>query len=168
LQRAICIFLFLLLLSPLCHAETPASNNTENINSGQLTILPFTPGLKDKIIVIDPGHGGTDTGIIGPDGIKEKTIILAVALKVKVLLEQAGAKVIMTRIDDRDVFSPNASAVAEVGARVAVANINKADVFINISGNFFVNPNINGTATYYYQKSVYDRVVSSKYSGRRR
>lgn len=160
LRYTICICLVLLLLSPLCLAETPASNNTENINVGQLTLLPITPGLKGKVIVIDPGFGGADPGVIGPNGIPEKTITLAVALKVKVLLEQAGAKVIMTRMDDRDVFGPNGSAVEEAKARVAVGNQNKADVFVNISTNYFSNSNASGTVTYYYQKSIYDRLLA--------
>ena len=121
MRRAIYTFLFLLLLSPLCHAEISASK-TENIDGRQPTVSHFTPGLQGKVIVIDPGFGGTDPGVIGPDGVQEKTITLDVALKVKVLLERAGAKVIMTRMDDRNVSTPNGGAIEEADARVAVAN----------------------------------------------
>lgn len=57
-------------------------------------IFKFTAGLKGKVIAIDPGHGGSDPGAIGPAGNTEKDVNLQVSLKVKVLLEKAGAKVV--------------------------------------------------------------------------
>lgn len=123
-------------------------------------VIKFTPGLKGKVVVIDPGHGGSDTGAIGPDNIQEKTVTLAVALKTKSMLEQAGAKVILTRTDDRDVFAPNDSAVEELGARAAVGNKNKADVFVDIHANSFSDPKVSGIGTYYYPKTIYDKVLA--------
>lgn len=122
--------------------------------------LNFTPGLKGKIIAIDPGHGGSDSGAIGPGKTEEKTVTLAVALQVKTLLEQAGAKVYMTRMDDRDVYAPNDSAVDELGARALIGNENKADIFLDIHANSFQNPKVGGTGTYYYQKSIYDKLLA--------
>lgn len=129
-------------------------------NPAHLIVPDFTPGLKGKVIVIDPGHGGSDPGAVGPDNIQEKTITLAVALKVKELLEQAGATVVMTRTDDRDVYAPNDSAEDELGARAAVGNKNKADVFVDIHANYFANPQVRGTGTYYYPKSAYDKLLA--------
>jgi len=120
----------------------------------------FTPGIKGKVIAIDPGHGGSDTGAIGPTNIQEKAVTLAVSMKVKALLEQAGAKVYMTRTDDRDVFAPNDSASEELGARVAVGNKYKADIFVDIHANSFTNPQVGGAGTYYYKKSIYDKVLA--------
>ncbi|VBB07822.1 n-acetylmuramoyl-l-alanine amidase [Lucifera butyrica] len=120
----------------------------------------FTPGLRGKVIAIDPGHGGTDSGAIGPDGIMEKTVTLDVALKVKQLLEQAGATVYMSRVTDRDVYAPNDDAIPELAARAAVGNKNKADVFVDIHANSFVNPSVGGTATYYYPKTDYDKLLA--------
>jgi N-acetylmuramoyl-L-alanine amidase len=120
----------------------------------------YTSGLRGKKIVIDPGHGGSDSGAIGPNNVQEKTVTLAVALQVKDLLEKAGAKVIMTRTDDRDVYAPNDSAVDELGARAAVGNTNKADVFVDIHANSFSNPKVGGTGTYYYEKSSYDKLLA--------
>jgi len=125
-----------------------------------LPSFSFTAGLKGKVIAIDPGHGGTDVGAIGPDNIQEKTITLAVSLKVKALLEQAGAKVVMTRTDDRDVFAPNDGATEELGARVDVGNKNNADVFVDIHVNSFANPQVSGTGTYYYRKTIYDKLLA--------
>jgi N-acetylmuramoyl-L-alanine amidase len=120
----------------------------------------FTPGLRGKVIAIDPGHGGTDSGAIGPDGIEEKNVTLAVALKVRQLLEQAGAKVVMSRTDDRDVYAPYDSAVDELSARAMVGNRNHADVFLDIHANSFPNRRVGGTATYYYNKTGYDMLLA--------
>ncbi|WP_425061328.1 N-acetylmuramoyl-L-alanine amidase family protein [Sporomusa carbonis] len=120
----------------------------------------FTPGLKNKVIAIDPGHGGSDPGAIGPSGYQEKTATLAVAQNVKNLLEKAGARVIMTRQDDRDVYGPNATAVDELKARTTVADSRKADVFISIHANSFTDRAVGGTATYYYQKTRYDAMLA--------
>lgn len=121
----------------------------------------FTAGLRNKVIAIDPGHGGSDPGAIGPNRLQEKTVTLAVAQKVQALLEKAGAKVLMTRNTDTDVFGPNASAVDELSARTISANNNKADVFVSIHINAFTNPTVGGTATYYYQKSSYDALLAN-------
>lgn len=122
--------------------------------------IVFTPGLRNKVIVIDPGHGGSDPGAIGPNKTQEKDLTLAVALKAQALLEKAGAKVIMTRRDDRDVFGVNASATDELKARAMVGNNNNADVFLSIHINSFSGPNAVGTSTYYYQKTGYDGMLA--------
>lgn len=120
----------------------------------------FKPGLRGKVIGIDPGHGGSDAGAIGLNGTTEKAVNLAVSLQVKALLEKAGAKVIMTRTDDRDVFGRNASDVDELQARTSVANDNKVDIFVSIHSNAIANRDIGGTATYYFPKSKYDSLLS--------
>ncbi|TWH47785.1 N-acetylmuramoyl-L-alanine amidase [Sporomusa sp. KB1] len=120
----------------------------------------FTAGLKDKVIAIDPGHGGSDPGAIGPTRYQEKTATLAVAQNVQDLLEKAGARVIMTRQDDRDVFGPDASDVEELKARSSVGNNRKADIFLSIHADSFSNPAAGGTTTYYYQKTLYDSMLA--------
>ena len=121
----------------------------------------FTAGLKNKLIVLDPGHGGSDPGAVGLAGNREKTVNLAVALRVKALLDKAGAKVVMTRHDDRDVFGPNASAVEELKARATIANVKKADIFVSIHSNAAANRNADGTSTYFYQKTRYDYLLAN-------
>lgn len=120
----------------------------------------FTAGLKDKVIVIDPGHGGSDSGAIGPGQTQEKTITLAIGQQVQNLLERAGAKVVMTRQTDVDVYGPNASGAEELGARTKIATNNKADVFVSIHIDAFSNPSVGGITTYYYQKSGYDAMLA--------
>ncbi len=120
----------------------------------------FTAGLKNKVIALDPGHGGSDPGSIGQRGTKEKELTLAVALRVKGLLEKSGARVVMTRQNDRDVFGPNASAVDELQARTNIANRAKSDVFVSIHINSFQDRSVGGTSSYYYPKSAYDLMLA--------
>ena len=98
--------------------------------------------LAGKIVVLDPGHGGNDTGTIGPDGIEEKWVTLPIALKAAQMLRQEGAEVIMTRTGDTN---------PGLYDRTAIANQDGADVFVSIHGNSYKeNPDIGGTGTYIY------------------
>lgn len=109
--------------------------------------------VKNKIITIDPGHGGSDSGAVGPNGYTEKEGAFAISQKVASILNQSGAKVIMTRDSDVDVYGPNASARNELQARVDVGNNANSDIFVSIHCNAFVNPAANGTQTFYYGSS---------------
>jgi len=108
--------------------------------------------LKNKIIVVDPGHGGSDTGAIGPNNVAEKNVTLAIARDLSKLLSAQGARVIMTRTSDRDVAYDGASDCDELQARVDIANQAHADLFISIHADASV-PSVNGTATYFYPGS---------------
>jgi N-acetylmuramoyl-L-alanine amidase len=99
-------------------------------------------GLKISRIVIDAGHGGHDTGTIGPHGLMEKDLCLDVALRLGSLIEEKlpGAEVIYTRKDD--TFIP-------LEERTAIANEAKADLFISIHANSSHDPAARGIETYY-------------------
>jgi N-acetylmuramoyl-L-alanine amidase len=98
-------------------------------------------GLKIGKIVIDPGHGGHDTGTIGPNGLEEKDLVLDVGLKLGKLLEsRLGAEVVYTRKDD--TFIP-------LETRTAIANQQRADLFISIHANSSHDPDARGVETYY-------------------
>ena len=99
-------------------------------------------GLKISRIVIDAGHGGHDTGTIGPHGLMEKDVCLDVALRLGRLIQQKlpGAQVIYTRSDD--TFVP-------LEERTAIANQAKADLFISIHANSSGDPDARGIETYY-------------------
>ncbi len=105
---------------------SPAIQPAAPTESGSRT-LTRALGLKIGRIVIDPGHGGHDTGTIGPTGLEEKEVVLDVGLKLKKLLEQnTGCEVVMTRSDD--TFIP-------LEERTAIANEKSADLFISIHAN---------------------------------
>jgi N-acetylmuramoyl-L-alanine amidase len=99
-------------------------------------------GLKVGRIVIDAGHGGHDTGTIGPTGLLEKDLCLDVALRLGALISQRlpGAEVIYTR--DDDTFIP-------LEQRTAIATQAKADLFISIHANSSPDPSARGIETYY-------------------
>ncbi len=98
-------------------------------------------GLKISRIVVDAGHGGHDTGTIGPSGLQEKDLVLDVALRLGKLLEgRMGADVIYTR--DDDTFIP-------LESRTGTANRERADLFISIHANSSRDAGARGVETYY-------------------
>ena len=98
-------------------------------------------GLKIGKIVIDAGHGGHDTGTIGPDGLLEKDLVLDVAKRLGRLLEtRLGAEVVYTRQDD--TFIP-------LETRTAIANRERADLFISVHANSSRDSDARGVETYY-------------------
>ncbi|MGA7906030.1 MAG: N-acetylmuramoyl-L-alanine amidase [Candidatus Sulfotelmatobacter sp.] len=98
-------------------------------------------GLKIGKIVIDAGHGGHDTGTIGPNGLEEKDLVLEVARRLGKLLEtRLGAEVVYTRRDD--TFVP-------LETRTAIANQARADLFISIHANSSHDAAARGVETYY-------------------
>jgi N-acetylmuramoyl-L-alanine amidase len=98
-------------------------------------------GLKINRIVIDAGHGGHDSGALGPGGLEEKDVVLDVALRLgKLLKERLGADVIYTR--DDDTFIP-------LETRTAIANKAQADLFLSIHANSSTDPTVRGVETYY-------------------
>jgi N-acetylmuramoyl-L-alanine amidase len=101
----------------------------------QLTALDTKP-LKDKVIVLDPGHGGTERGAIGPRGLMESEANLSVALFLWGLLNQAGAKPILTRSADTSVSTASKFSLEnDLQARSDVSNRTNADLFISIHHN---------------------------------
>ena len=128
---------------------------------------PYKPvdrvnGVKGRVIILDPGHGGLDTGAIGPDGLREKDVTLAVSLKLRDILVASGARVTMTREDDRDVFPGGAQTDAqELQARVDVgAAVPDADIFVSVHCDAFTSPKANGTGTFYYPKTWQDAALA--------
>lgn len=113
-----------------------------------------TDGVTGRTIIIDPGHGGSDSGAIGPSGLMEKDVTLKVSMRLRDMLENSGARVIMTRDTDVDVYGPGASDRQELQARVNVSKFSPgADIFLSVHINAFTSPTAHGTATYYFTGS---------------
>lgn len=108
---------------------------------------------RGHVIVIDPGHGGSDAGAIGPTGVTEKSVSLAVSLKAQQLLTAKGYNVVMTRTTDVDVAAPGVPDGVELQARVDKAPPN-AEIFISVHCNAFSNGNANGMETFHAPTAV--------------
>ncbi|SDZ32939.1 N-acetylmuramoyl-L-alanine amidase [Evansella caseinilytica] len=98
-----------------------------------------TDPLAGKIIVLDPGHGGSDPGA-SANGLVEKVVVLDISLRAKKLLEEAGATVIMTRTTD---------VYLTLAQRSSIGNSSNAHAFLSVHANAF-NGSANGTETYWY------------------
>lgn len=96
------------------------------------------PTIPIRTVAIDPGHGGADEGARGAGGLTEKAVTLAIARRTKAALEaRLGLRVLLTREDDRELA---------IDARTAVANNNKADLFISLHANASFRPETTGAA----------------------
>lgn len=122
---------------------------------------PVPQSITHRIIVIDPGHGGSDTGALKA-GIAEKDINLDIAKKVASILTNKGTHVELTRWGD---------ATVSLQERVELANAKKTDIFVSIHINSSVKPEVHGIETHYYTESGYEvakilhKSIMSKVSG---
>jgi N-acetylmuramoyl-L-alanine amidase len=112
-------------------------------------ICSAAPGpLAGKIIVLDPGHGGSHDGAVH-NGVREADVNLAVGLKLRDKLTAVGATVILTRTDDRDVAFPCAPAATELQARVDFAKASDADIFVSLHANAHEKAETAGAISFY-------------------
>ncbi|WP_240610788.1 N-acetylmuramoyl-L-alanine amidase [Ammonifex thiophilus] len=117
--------------------------------------------LMGKLVVVDPGHGGPDPGVVR-GGVREKDITLAVARRLNHFLRQAGAEVVMTREEDRDLADPDLWDMKErkrqdLERRIALANRLQADVFLSLHVNSFEETDEYGAQTFYQAGSEESR-----------
>lgn len=106
-------------------------------------------------IVVDPGHGGRDPGKVGVNGALEKDINLAIALRLRDLLEEDGFNVIMTRTEDEGLYSENDSNKkrADLNKRVDIINSSNALFAVSIHQNSFTQENVKGAQVFYHSQS---------------
>lgn len=136
--------------------NTSASTQTQHamahpnvMTSGRAIITTKVPihaqhapsrSLRDVIVVIDPGHGGKDPGAAGPMHSKEKNVVLAIALKLKQLIDkQPGMRAVLTRKGDYYVG---------LRERLNIARHYNADIFVSIHADAFINQHSNGASVF--------------------
>jgi N-acetylmuramoyl-L-alanine amidase len=136
---------------------SPPKQPLPDLNSSQPQTRPRRPVRQGKIVVIiDPGHGGKDSGAIGIGGVQEKNIILPIGKRIAEILERNGIQVIMTRDSDYFVTLPG---------RVTMAEQANASVFVSIHANSAGEnrPEVSGLETYHYDTGLtLARIVHSK------
>ncbi len=109
--------------------------------------------LANKVIVIDPGHGGQENpGVIGEGGLEEKDLMLDIAKRLKRNLIELGSAVDVTREDDR---------YTSLKKRANISNKLRPDFFISLHMNSFGNSSISGTEIYHYRGDKEGEIVAN-------
>ncbi len=122
----------------------------------------YTTKLNGELIVIDAGHGGADPGKIGTLGTKEKEINLAIAYKLRDVLNRQGYLVILTRSDDAGLYGDTTSGkkMADMKQRVAIMNEAGADYVISIHQNSYPSEEVHGAQVFYYSSSAAGKALA--------
>ena len=129
----------------------PKSEEQHAVSEKKSKVSKHTTISKIRRIVVDPGHGGHDPGAVGPNGIQEKDVVLAIGLKLRELfIDELGVDVVMTR--STDVFIP-------LEERTAIANKVGADLFLSVHANAAPNRSAAGIETYYLNLAKTDKVA---------
>lgn len=121
------------------------------IKTKEVFYLPIT----NRIIGIDPGHGGVDPGAVSKNGVLEDNINLAIGLKLKRLIEQSGGIAIMTREEDVGLYTEKSKSLREKKTedllnRKKLIEEAGCEVFVSIHMNSFINSKYSGAQTFYY------------------
>jgi len=120
------------------------------LSPGPAVREPQGPGI--RTVVLDPGHGGTESGAIGPSGVMEKELTLSIARELGArLASQLGVRVVLTRTED---------ATLPLDARTAIANQNKADLFISLHLNSSLGSGAEGAETYFLSVEASDAAAA--------
>lgn len=115
-----------------------------------------------NLVVIDAGHGSDDSGKVGINGALEKDINLAVALRVKSLLETQGISVVMTREDDQGDYPKTGSnrKMRDMKKRVELINQSMPALTVSIHQNSYTDERIYGAQTFYYEGTEQGRMAA--------
>ena len=129
-------------IRPKTNERRSPARNTENSRAkpGVNLTLPRQLGLEVKTVVIDPGHGGKDTGAISDSHVHEKGVVLELALILRDLLVDRGYDVRLTR--ERDIYLP-------LRERTRMATMQGADLFVSVHANHAAHTGASGIETYY-------------------
>jgi len=119
----------------------------QGARTGKAVAVPATPSKPLPVIVLDPGHGGVETGAIGPTGLQEKDLTLDLARRLKVVLEKQSVTVVLTRDEDR---------VLPLDDRTAIANHNRAILFVSLHLNASKRKTAVGAETYFLATAATD------------
>jgi N-acetylmuramoyl-L-alanine amidase len=122
-------------------APKPVSAKASRLADGARPVRSLKPApAKERVIVIDAGHGGKDTGAIGPNGTYEKDVVLAIARKLERLIRaEPGMRPVMVRKDDQFV---------DLRERAELARKAKADLFISLHADAYVSNDVKGSSVF--------------------
>lgn len=111
---------------------------------------------QSKVIVVDIGHGGADPGMIGVGGLEEKSVNLAIGLKVKDELVKRGFTVVLTRDKDEGLYEENArnKKAQDLQKRISIIEETSPLLCVSIHQNSYQDPNVRGPQVFYYRDSA--------------
>jgi len=124
-----------------------------------------TTPVTSKVIVLDAGHGAPDYGTEGATGVTEQEINLDVTLKLQALLEQTGAKVVLTRSDENGIYevdkdSIRSKKISDMKNRAYIGNNSNADIYVSIHMNYYTDSQYSGWQTFYQSRSETSKKLS--------
>jgi len=121
-------------------------------------VLPVT----NKVIVLDPGHGGRDPGAIGKSGIKGKDINLDIVMKLQGLLEQSGCITQLTRAVDESIHDRDSARKknSDLKNRKKIADTSQASAFISVHLNSFPQSRYKGVQSFYPKDSEQSKLLA--------
>ena len=145
--------------SSVALAEQPQASTTQQTRPAQPSVAPIKPRSVEAepvspnrpvttvqrkrrpiLIAIDPGHGGKDSGAVGPGGTREKDVVLQIARRLqKAINRQPGMKAFLTRSGDKYL---------RLYRRIAIARSKKADLFVSIHADAYLNPRPQGASVF--------------------
>lgn len=146
--------------------ETPEAGPVGVEPNPEVTPVPAVSSPRVRTVVLDPGHGGAEVGAVfaaGGQTLAEKDVNLSIALRLKVRLENAGYRVVLTRDSDRSANDPPVDRTGDgrvnsrddLQARVDIANEARADVFISLHNNGSASPDESGTEVWYCKERTF-------------
>lgn len=137
-----------LFIARVQQSDGAASDNSLSVPDDHTVLQRDSADTSNRLIVIDPGHGGIDSGAVGPGGLLEKHFVFEFAMELARQLVATGRyDVALTRTED--VF-------LSLDQRLNVARQNKADLFISIHADSFSDPNVQGASVYYLDEDATD------------
>lgn len=122
--------------------------------------------ITNKIVVLDAGHGLPDEGAVGFTGTTEQAINLEIVLKLQKLIEQSGAKVILTRSDQNGIYSADSTSIrnkkiSDIKNREYIVDNSNADIFISIHLNKYQDSKYSGWQTFYQSKIENSKLLAT-------
>ena len=150
MQRKIRLMIGILIMTGLIAGCWKVSKNLQKELKEEMETIGEVE-KSDRIVVLDAGHGGTDSGKVGINGVKEKDINLTITNSVKKILEKENIQVIMTREIDEQLAQ---SKVEDLKYRVKIMNEVSPVLAVSIHQNSYHEENVFGAQVFYYQTST--------------
>lgn len=142
-----------------------AANNLRDMKKDRLIDVNSTP-ITNKTIILDAGHGLPDEGAVGFYATSEQAINLSITMKLQKMIEQSGAKVVLTRSDENGIYSTDSKSIknkkiSDIKNRVKIGNESSADIFVSLHLNKYPPSGIyRGWQTFYQGNNPKSKLLS--------